>query len=110
MDYILAVPALVWIIASSIFAAYGEYLSKKFALDPSWKIALFTVFIFALDSIFWLPAIFEKKQMVTTCLLWTTMSLVAIAALGFFVFHEKVTTVGAVGIAFAAVAIILLSI
>ena len=110
MDYILAIPALFWIIASAIVYAYGEYLSKKFALNPSWAAAFFVAFIYAIDAFLWLPAIFQKKQLVTTTLIWTVMSLIAIATVGFFVFDEKVSTTGAVGIILAIVSIFLLSI
>jgi multidrug transporter EmrE-like cation transporter len=110
MNFILAIPALVWLVASAIVFALGEYYSKKFALSPGWKLAIFVAFLYAMDAFLWLPAIFQKKDLVTTTLLWTVLSLVAIAVIGFFVFGEKISTTGAFGIFFAIVSIILLSI
>lgn len=109
MKYLLAIPAIFWIIASAIVFAYGEYLSKKFSLAPSWKAAFFVAFVYAIDALLWLPAILQKKQLVATTLVWTVMSLVAIAAVGFFVFGEKLSSVGILGALLAVVSIFLLS-
>jgi len=102
-------PSWIWVAISAIFFALGEFLSKKFALNPGWTV--FALFIVAdiITALTWLPAIFEKSQLSITGVIWSILSLIATVSIGVLVFHEKLTMTQSVGLALGFVSVILLS-
>jgi hypothetical protein len=96
MNLITGIPAMVWLIGSAIFFAFGEFLSKKFALAPSLHYVVIIVVIYTLGVLAWLPAILQKNQLSIVGSIWS-------------VFREKLNTIGIIGIIFAVIAIALLS-
>jgi len=108
MELFILLPAWAWIIISAIFFAFGEFLSKEFALNPGW--ALFSAFILVdiLSAAAWLPAIFEKSQLSVTGVVWSIVSLMATVAIGILVFNEKITTTQSVGLILGLASVILL--
>ena len=109
MNALLVVPAFVWLIVSGLFYATGEYLSKKFALAPSWQYAVAIVLVYGVTSLVWLPAIWEKNQLSTTGLLWSVIGILMTVAIGVFFFGERPNAIGVIGIAFAVLAVGFLS-
>ncbi|MDB5188080.1 MAG: hypothetical protein JWO50_600 [Candidatus Kaiserbacteria bacterium] len=109
MTFFTILPLWVWITISALFFAAGEFLSKKFALNPGW--VLFTLFILVdiVSAASWLPAIYEKNQLSTTGVIWSIVSLVATIGIGVFAFNERLTLVQSIGVALGGVSIILLS-
>ncbi len=101
---------MIWLIISALFFAFGEFLSKKFALAPSLSYIILIVAIYALGTLAWLPAILQRNQLSIVGSIWSVLSLVATVSIGVLIFGEKLNIVGIVGIIFAAIAIALLSI
>ena len=101
---------MIWLIVSALFFAFGEFLSKKFALTPSLSYIILIVAIYALGTLSWLPAILQKNQLSIVGSIWSVLSLVATVSIGILIFGEKLNVAGIVGIIFAAIAIALLSI
>ncbi len=101
---------MIWLIISALFFAFGEFLSKKFALTPSLSYIILIVAIYALGTLSWLPAILQKNQLSIVGSIWSVLSLVATVSIGILIFGEKLNVAGIVGIIFAAIAIALLSI
>ena len=56
MNFMLAVPYYVWLIVSAIFFAGGEFLSKKFALNPGFTLVVLLLVSYGISEIAWLPA------------------------------------------------------
>lgn len=109
MSLITSIPAIVWLIISALFFACGEFLSKKFALDPSLSYVLVILGAYILGTLAWLPAILQKNQLSIVGATWSVMSLLATILIGVLIFHEHLSMFGIFGIIFAFIAIILLS-
>ena len=109
MNLINVIPAMVWLIISAIFFAFGEFLSKKFAMAPSLYYVVLIVAIYACGTLAWLPAILQKNQLSIIGSIWSVMGLLATVLIGVLIFKEKLNAVGIAGIIFALVAIFLLS-
>jgi multidrug transporter EmrE-like cation transporter len=109
MDFILAIPAMVWLIISAVFFAFGEFLSKKFALAPSVGYVILILFIYSLGALAWLPAIFEKKELSIVGAIWSVLSLLATVLIGVLIFDEKLNVIAITGIILGIIAVALLS-
>jgi multidrug transporter EmrE-like cation transporter len=101
---------MAWLIISALFFAFGEFLSKKFALAPSWEYVVIIIIIYSLGTLAWLPAILQKKQLSIVGALWSVLSLLATVLIGIIIFHEKLNVLVITGIVFGAIAVALLSI
>lgn len=104
-----AINYIFWLLFSSVFFAAGEFLSKKFALNPGVTVVLFIVLVDAISVLLWLPAILQKNQLSIVGTEWSVLSLMVTVMIGLVFFHEKLTLVGVFGIVFAMISIALLS-
>ena len=109
MEILTIIPSWIWITISTILFAFGEFLSKEFALNPGWKFFTFFMIINTVSAAAWIPAIFEKNQLSITGVIWSIVSLIATVAVGLLIFHEKLTPTQSVGLALGVIAVILLS-
>jgi multidrug transporter EmrE-like cation transporter len=100
---------IIWLIISALFFAVGEFLSKKFALNPKFLYVVYILFMYSLGTLAWLPAILQKNQLSIVGTMWSVMSLLATILIGVLIFNERLNVAGYVGIVFAFLAIILLS-
>ena len=110
MKSLLSINYIIWLILSATFFAVGEFLSKKFALNPKFLYVILIVVIYSLGTLAWLPAILQKNSLSIAGTIWSVMSLFATVLIGVLLFGEKLSTIGIVGIITAIIAIILLSI
>jgi len=106
---LLSVNYIFWLIASAIFFAAGEFLSKKFALSPKLFYIVFILIAYCVAELLWLPAILQKNQLSVVGTMWSVMGLLATILIGLLVFKEKLSLVGSLGIIFAFISIVLLS-
>jgi multidrug transporter EmrE-like cation transporter len=109
MSIFTVIPGWIWIIISGLFFAAGEFLSKKFALNPGWGIFIFIILVDIASITAWLPAIFQKNELSTTGVIWSIVSLILTAAIGILLFGEKLTMIKILGFFLGAVAVALLS-
>lgn len=100
---------IIWLIASSLFFAGGEFLSKKFALNPSWVLVGLIILSYSVSVLLWLPAILQKNQLSIVGTIWSVLSLLITVLIGTIIFSEKLSITGIIGIIFAFLSIILLS-
>lgn len=110
MKYLLSIHYILWLLLSGVFFAIGEFLSKKFALNP--KLSLFIILILtsSLGMITWLPAIMQKNQLSVVGVMWSVLSLISTILIGVLIFHEKLTQLNILGIILGVIAVTLLSI
>lgn len=110
MKYLLSIHYILWLLLSGVFFAIGEFLSKKFALNP--KPGLFIVLI--MSSVFsmaaWLPAILQKNQLSIVGVMWSVLSVISTILIGVIIFNEKLSQLGVIGIILGIISVILLSI
>ena len=102
-------PTFVWLLLSAAFFAVGEYLSKKFAMHPDWKMLVAVCAAYVAGTLTWLPAIVRTNQLASTGTGWLLLSMVATLGIGFGIFHEKVNSYQIAGIVLAVVALVLLN-
>lgn len=109
MKFLLSINYLVWLALSGIFFAVGEFLSKKFALNPKLALVAGILAIYSLGVLAWLPAILQKNQLSIVGAIWSVLSLLATVLIGLLIFGEKLSAVGVVGVIMAVIAVALLS-
>ena len=109
MNLISSIPVIGWLIISALFFAGGEFLSKKFALSPNLIYVVWIAILYMLCSLAWLPAILQKNQLAIVGSIWSVLTLLVTVLIGVLVFHEKLGTIGIIGIFFAFIAVALLS-
>ena len=96
--------------ASAIFFAVGEFLSKKFALSPRFLDVILVLIVYSFGVLAWLPAILQKNSLSIVGTMWSVLSLLTTILIGILIFKEKLSMVGIAGMIMAIIAIILLSI
>lgn len=100
---------IIWLILSALFFAIGEFLSKKFALNPKLGYVISIIIIYSFGVLAWLPAILQKNQLSIVGTMWSVLSLLTTILIGVLIFNERLNIAGIAGIIFAFVAIVLLS-
>jgi multidrug transporter EmrE-like cation transporter len=110
MKNFLSINYIYWLVLSALFFAFGEFLSKKFALSPKITLVFFIILVYSLGTLAWLPAILQKNQLSIVGTIWSVMSLLATVLIGVLIFGEKLNMTGIFGILTAIISIILLSI
>lgn len=110
MKFLLSINYILWLVASAVFFAIGEFLSKKFALSPKFLYVIFILIVYSLGVLAWLPAILQKNSLSIVGTMWSVLSLLTTVLIGVLVFREKLSMIGIAGIIMAMIAIIFLSI
>jgi len=100
---------IVWLIISAVFFAIGEYLSKKFSLNPKITYVICILITYSLGALAWLPAILQKNQLSIVGTMWAVLSLLTTILIGTIIFSERLTTSDIIGILLAFAAVIMLS-
>lgn len=101
---------IIWLVISVLFFAVGEYYSKKFAISPRISFVVLLLAAYLVGELLWLPAIMQKNQLSIVGVMWSVMSVLATALIGFIIFKESLSLIGVIGMALAIISIILLGI
>ncbi|NTW13817.1 MAG: hypothetical protein HGA31_02170 [Candidatus Moranbacteria bacterium] len=109
MKFLLSVHYLFWLLISALFFAAGEFMSKKFAIQPKFISVIYILILYSVGVLAWLPAILAKNQLSIVGAIWSVLGLLATIVIGVVIFHEKLNAIGIVGIITALIAIFLLS-
>jgi multidrug transporter EmrE-like cation transporter len=109
MKFLLSINYLIWLALSGVFFAAGEFMSKKFALNPRVTLVAGILVVYSLGVLAWLPAILQKNQLSIVGTIWSVLSLLTTVLIGILLFGEKLSLLGIIGIAAAVVAVALLS-
>lgn len=105
---IRAIPSFGWLLLSASFFAVGEYLSKRWALAPSWQMTAAVIAVDVFATTLWLPALFHRNQLAIVGLMWLLLGTILTLSIGLFVFKEVLTWTQWAGMGFALVALVLL--
>lgn len=101
---------IFWILLYMLPYVAGEYLSKKFASEHTAAAAVGALVCYGLCSASWLLALTQRNSLIvvgTTLILATSVIGVL---MGRFMFNEQISSTGVVGVVFAVVAMVLLTI
>lgn len=99
---------LLFLIASGLAYAAGEYFSKKFAQHPSVGGIVVVMAAFALEGLLWLPAIARTNALIMTSVIWSLLAFISTLLIGFFVFKESLSPMAIGGVVLGFVSIMLL--
>jgi multidrug transporter EmrE-like cation transporter len=83
--------ALVWLILSGLFFAGGEYLLKRYVLNPSSGIFLVLMASYIIGALLWLPALKQKPDLAITGTLWSVITLLMAVGIGVVIFGESLS-------------------
>jgi len=100
---------LVWLGLCGVVFAIGEYLSKKFALEPKVRTFIYIVLVYNIGTLTWLPAIVQRNQLAIVGTIWSAVALLTTIFIGVLIFGEKVSLFGVIGILLAFTSIIFLA-
>ncbi len=100
--------AILSLILSGLFQGGGEYVSKLWGFNPSTKLAVFAVGLYAISSAVWLPALLYRNQLSTIGIAWDVIAISSTLLLGLFVFHETLSPTQWLGLFLGIVAVYLL--
>jgi len=110
MNYLAIIPPFVWLLISTIFFAIGEFLSKKWGINPSWALAIWVVVLNAISAFLWLPSLLNHGKLSIMGIMWTLLGAILTVSIGIFIFHEEVTIIQTIGIVLAITSLVLLGI
>lgn len=108
LSAVAAVPSFGWLLLSALFFGWGEYLSKKWALEPTLRGWIAVVVIDAIGVMVWLPALYNRNQLSSIGVAWVVLGGITTMGIGLLIFKESLTVIQWIGIFFAFVALILL--
>ena len=106
---ILKLPALAWLAVSGLSVALGDYFSKSWANQPSYKYAICTIFMYCMSGLAWLPVIYKKNQLAVMGAAWSVIATLFTIIIGVFIFDEALSTFHWLGLGLAMLALGLLS-
>jgi len=109
MNPFTSIPYMFWLIPSALFFAWGEFLSKKFALQPTVAIVIFIIIVESVSVLFWLPAILQNNSLSIVGTMWSVSSLALTVLVGLLLFNEQLSVMSVLGIFFAFIAVSCLS-
>lgn len=107
----MKIPLIVylWLFLCLIFYAGGEYYSKIYSLHPNWKIFSLVIFLYAINSSLWLPAISSGKNLTVISTLWNLSYMMVAPIIGLILFKESISTLQFCGLGLGFISIILMN-
>jgi uncharacterized membrane protein len=104
-----SIPYIGWLLFYLLFFTFGEYFSKKLALNPQWTYLVWAEITYIIGGLFWLPAIIQKNSISILSTILTVMSLVMALFIGVIIFKEQLTIIGIIGIVLAFLSVVCLT-
>lgn len=101
----MAIPAVVWLVISVVFFAFGEYFSKIWAAKPNIGLAIVVVFTSVLSAFTWLPALLHRNEIAIMGTIWLLLATVAVIVVGVVFFQEKISLIEWIGIGLGLLAL-----
>lgn len=99
-----------WILFAMVFYTIGEYYAKKFGNTSDIRFAVVAWVGYAINAMFFFPAISKYNSLSILGTLWNVFYVIITLFIGIVVFKETLAATQVVGLVFAFIAIILLSI
>jgi len=109
MKFITSINYFIWLLLSIIFFGIGEFLSKKFALNPKWTFVIGVLISYSIGALLWLPAILQKNNLSIIGAMWSVLSFIITILIGIAIFGEKLNTLGIIGLILGLTSITILS-
>ena len=102
------VPLLLLFTISAISVGAGDYLAKKWSIEPGWCTIAGALACYIISSFFYLLTL-TRKGLVVSCVIWSIASIIAFLFVGLVVFHETLSGVQLFGVIMGTISLLLLS-
>jgi|ERR1039457_4186128 multidrug transporter EmrE-like cation transporter len=101
-------PLILLFTVSAITVGAGDYLAKKWSLEPGWSSFAGALACYFISSFFYLQTL-TRKGLVVSCVIWSIASIFAFLFVGVVVFQETLSSIQLVGIILGTISLIILS-
>jgi multidrug transporter EmrE-like cation transporter len=101
-------PLILLFTVSAFFVGVGDYLAKKWSLEPGWSFCAGALACYFFSSLFYLLTL-TRKGLVVSCVIWSISSIVAFLFVGLVIFHETLSGMQLIGVILGTISLILLS-
>ena len=99
----------LFLLGSLVFYAGGEYVSKLYSLNQNCRLFMLAVFMYAVNSALWLPALSAGKSLTIVSTIWNLSYMMTAPFIGLVLFREGITGLQGLGLVLGFVAMILMS-
>jgi drug/metabolite transporter (DMT)-like permease len=86
------IPLILLFAVSAIFVGGGDFLAKKWSLEPGWGSCAGALGCYFVSSFFYLMTL-TRKGLVVSCVIWSIASIIAFLFMGLVIFHEPLSGV-----------------
>lgn len=101
-------PLLLLFAVSALAVGAGDYLAKKWSLEPGWGSFSGALACYLASSFFYLQTL-TRKGLVVSCVIWSIASIFAFLFVGIILFHETLSGVQLIGVVLGTITLLLLS-
>ena len=112
MDTLVAwsqkMPLILLFAVSAILVGAGDYLAKKWSLEPGWGLFSGSLGCYLVSAGFYMLTL-TRKGLVVSCIIWSIASIVAFLFVGLVVFHETLSGLQLIGVILGTISLIMLS-
>ena len=103
------IPLILLFAVSAFFVGGGDYLAKKWSLEPGWGSCAGALGCYFVSSFFYLMTL-TRKGLVVSCVIWSIASIIAFLFVGLIVFHEPLSGVQLTGVILGIISLLVLSV
>ena len=112
MDTLVAwsqkMPLILLFAVSAILVGAGDYLAKKWSLEPGWGLFSGSLGCYLVSAGFYMLTL-TRKGLVVSCIIWSIASIVAFLFVGLVVFHETLSGLQLIGVILGTISLLMLS-
>jgi multidrug transporter EmrE-like cation transporter len=102
------VPLIMLFAVSAVSVGAGDYLAKKWSLEPGWNSFAGALVCYLSSSFFYLQTL-TRKGLVVSSVIWSIASIIAFLFVGLVIFHEKLTVLQLIGVSLGIISLLMLS-
>jgi drug/metabolite transporter (DMT)-like permease len=102
------IPLILLFAVSALFVGTGDYLAKKWSLEPGWASISGALGCYFFSSFFYLLTL-TRKGLVVSCVIWSIASIIAFLFVGLVVFHETLSGAQLIGVVLGTISLLILS-
>lgn len=103
------VPLLLLFTFSAVSVGAGDFLAKKWSLEPGWVTFAGALTCYLCSSFFYLQTL-ARKGLVVSSIIWSITSIIAFLFVGLVIFHESLTSLQVAGVILGAISLLILSV
>lgn len=103
------IPLILLFSVSAVCVGAGDYLAKKWSIEPGWGSFCGALFCYFSSSFLYIQTL-TRKGLVVSCVIWSIASIIAFLFVGVVMFHETLSVVQITGVVLGIISLLILSI